>query len=304
MRTLVTGGSGFIGRHVLSALSHAGHHVVNADIGQEMPGINRHVDILDRATMTKVLKDDGIDAVFHLAAAADVNLFDQDAPRSVMLNVDGTARVLAASLDAGVKRFYLASTVWVYGATARGTGAGEWSSFEPRLTSHPYMATKIAAECLCGAYQQWKGLPACCLRYGIPYGPGMRDNLVIAIFARKIAAGEAITVAGDPNDIQRYFIYVSDLAEAHARALEHDMASVLNLEGSRTISLAEIITSLEQILDKKAVVEQKEARAGDFKAPPVFTDVTTAALGGWRPTTTFEDGLKETIAWMKIAGKI
>src|SRR5580693_7710154 len=119
MRIAVTGGCGFIGSHVVDHLIRAGHDVAVLDVGRRWlnPAAEyRHADIFDESALAATMT--GADAAFHLAGAADVNDVAADPVHAVRLNVEGTTRVLAAAVRAGVGRFVLASTVWVYGAAS------------------------------------------------------------------------------------------------------------------------------------------------------------------------------------------
>ncbi|HEV2369401.1 MAG TPA: NAD-dependent epimerase/dehydratase family protein, partial [Acidimicrobiales bacterium] len=233
MRTVVTGGCGFIGAHVVDRLRQAGHDVVVVDRVVRRPGGGVdyvRADILDAAGLVDAFE--GAEAVFHLAAMADVDVIAREPLLAARVNIEGTAHVLDACRLAGVGRVILASTVWVYGA-APGEGAiPEDAAFAPQSVNHPYTAHKIASEMLVHSYQALYGLPYTILRYGIPYGPGMRDELVIARFILQALSGQPLTISGDGSQY-RYYVYVEDLADAHVRALSDSAANqVIALEGS------------------------------------------------------------------------
>jgi UDP-glucose 4-epimerase len=155
MRVAVTGGCGFIGSHVVDRLVRAGHEVVVIDVGGRWrsPAADcRAVDLFDAAGLEAAVA--GAQAIFHLAGAADVNEVAADPVRAVRLNVEGTARVLAAARARSVDRVLLASTVWVYGATV---GEGERTEAAPvdlRGVGHVYVATKLSAEMLVHSYRE------------------------------------------------------------------------------------------------------------------------------------------------------
>ena len=185
MRVAVTGGSGFIGSHVVDHLLAAGHEVRVIDLATTwLNPAAEHcaTDLFDDAGMDAALA--GQDAVFHLAAVADVNDVDKDPVRAVRLNVEGTARVLEAARRQSVRRVVLASTVWVYGATAGEGERSENALVELSRAGHVYVSTKLAAEMLVHSYRQMYGQEFTILRYGIPYGPRMRPALVIAKFVK------------------------------------------------------------------------------------------------------------------------
>ncbi len=175
----------------------AGHDVSVLDVSSRWrnPAARyRQADLFEADALAATVA--GADFVFHLAGAADVNDVAADPVRAVRLNVEGTARVLDAARQAGAGRFVLASTVWVYGAAA---GRGELTEDVPidlRSPGHVYVATKLSAELLVHSYQEMFGQHYTILRYGIPYGPRMRDALVVARFVHAARTGEPIIIAG------------------------------------------------------------------------------------------------------------
>ena len=219
MRIAVTGGCGFIGSHVVDHLIRAGHDVAVLDLrGRWLnPAAEyHHADIFDESALAATVA--GADAIFHLAGAADVNQVAADPVAATRLNVEGTARVIEAARQASAGRFVLASTVWVYGAAV---GRGELTEDAPvdlRNPGHVYVATKLSAELLVHSYREMYGQRFTILRYGIPYGPRMREALVVARFIRAAMDGQPITIAGT-GEQQRNYVYVEDLADAHVRAL-------------------------------------------------------------------------------------
>jgi UDP-glucose 4-epimerase len=214
-RCAVTGGAGFIGSYVVDALVAAGHEVRIIDLhAPHRPDVEwLPVDVLDEGQLTQAVR--GTDAIFHLAAMADVNDIHAAPVAGVTLNTLGAARVLEAARRAAAGRVVLASTVWVYAATT-GQVVDESTCFQPDTDRHLYVSTKIAAEMFCRDYHTLYGRPYTVLRYGIPYGPRMRDSLVIAAFIRKALNGETITIDGDGRQ-ERRFVYIEDLARAPSR---------------------------------------------------------------------------------------
>lgn len=296
MRTVVTGGCGFIGSHVVNRLVAAGHEVsvVDNSLRRASPDVDyRRSDISDVDALTSAFE--GADAVFHLAAVSDVDKAAKDPVGTFDVNVGGTAKVLEAARRAGVSRTLLASTVWVYGATPGEGQIPEEACFDPQAVSHVYTASKLAAEMTVHSYHELYGMEYTILRYGIPYGPGMRDELVVAKFIRQALAGQPLTIAGDGLQYRNY-LYVEDLADAHALALRPDAANqVIALEGAEPVSIRHIAESLRELIGSLSVT-YGEKRAGDFAGRAV--DAWKAAgLLGWKPETPFTEGLKRCVEW-------
>src|ERR1039458_2193908 len=221
MRVLVTGGSGFIGSHVVDKLRARGHEPVIYDL-RPSPW---HTDpahpvdtvlgsITDREALERALHS--CDAVAHLAAGADVNDVHAEPEDAERVTARGTVTVLEAARRAGVKRILYASTIWVY------------SDCEPEdvdegtllpAPSHLYTSTKLAGELYYKAYQEPYGIDYTILRFGIPYGPRAREAAVIPAFVNKAMRGEPLTLAGDGGQSRR-FVYVEDLADGVALGLD------------------------------------------------------------------------------------
>lgn len=292
----ITGGSGFIGSHVVDALLGAGHKV------RVLDGVAPHradaewvpVDILDTEALTETVR--GMDAVFHLAAMADVNHVFERPVESVTLNVAGTASVLEAARLAEAGRVILASTVWVYAAT-RGYLVDESTPFDPETDRHLYVSTKVASEMMCRDYKTLYGRPFTVLRYGVPYGPRMRDNCVAAAFFKRAFRGEPLRIDGDGTQ-ERFLVYVEDLARAHVLALSSAAENrTYNLDGDQPVSIREIAEAVKDLAGN-VTVEFGPSRPGDLKARIVKTDRARDELG-WVPQVAFEEGMRRTHEWYR-----
>lgn len=297
MRIAVTGGCGFIGSHVVDQLIQGGHEVTVLDVGRRWVNPSAkyvHSDIFDPAGLDAAMT--GAEAVFHLAGAADVNDVAADPVRAVRLNVEGTTRVLDAARRAGVGRFILASTVWVYGAA---TGRGELTEDAPidlRSPGHVYVATKLAAELLVHSYREMYGQHFTILRYGIPYGPRMREALVVARFVRAALAGQPITIAGT-GDQQRNYVFVEDLADAHVRALVPAAADqTLALEGGTPVSVREIADTVCSLV-RPVPVRHVPARPADYEGVSISSRLAKELLD-WSPVTSFATGVRRYLDWL------
>jgi UDP-glucose 4-epimerase len=300
MQVAVVGGGGFIGSHVVDHLVLAGHQVQVIDPAPRWrnPAARYfELDLFDAGGLAGALA--GCTAVFHLAGASDVNDVATDPVAAVRLNVEGTARVLESARQQQCDRVLFASTVWVYGATVGGGERGEEAPVDMSRAGHVYVATKLAAELLVHSYREMYGQHFTILRYGIPYGPRMRDVLVVARFVRAALAGTPITIAGT-GEQQRNYVFVGDIAEAHVRALSPAAEDqVLALEGGTPVSVREIADTVRELI-KPVPVEHMPARTADYQGVPVSNRRAKEVLD-WSPETSFAVGVRRYLDWLKTA---
>ncbi|MGW6918581.1 NAD-dependent epimerase/dehydratase family protein [Kitasatospora sp. NPDC054939] len=305
MRVAVTGGCGFIGSHVVDRLVSAGHDVLVVDTTDKYlnpDAEHARIDVLDLPGLSHALA--GSEVVFHLAAMADVERVSADPVRAVRTNIDGTEAVLEAARRSGLSRTVLASTVWVYGAApAEPTPDGEEQELDEHApieldrSGHLYVATKLAAEMLVHSYRELYGQHFTILRYGIPYGPRMRDELVVARFVQAALTGRPITIAGDGRQ-SRSFVYVEDLADAHVRALSPAAEDqTFALEGSTPVSVREIADTVDRLLGPVAI-EHVPARTADYAGRRISAAQAKRLLG-WSPRTSFTDGVRRYADWYR-----
>ncbi len=290
----VTGGSGFIGSNVVDALLGAGRSVRVLDpTPPHRDDVEWHpVDILDADSLAPAIA--GSEAVFHLAALADVNDIFADPARATAVNVQGTVNVLEAARRTDAGRVILASTVWVYGAT-EGEVVDENSCFSPNSDRHLYITTKIASEFACRDFHTLYDRPYTILRYGIPYGPRMRDTTVMSAFFRRALAGEALTIDGDGMQA-RNFIYVEDLARAHLMALMPQAANqIINVDGPGPVTIRHVAELTAELVGD-VEVSFGPSRPGDLAARTVLNKKGLDLLG-WKPLIGIEEGMRRTFEW-------
>lgn len=312
MSYVVTGGSGFIGSHVIEALTNSGYTVTNLDIREVETSAHRYVkaDIRDLKTLTDVFSQHGRDGVFHIAAIADARQALADPIKTMDVNITGTACVLEAARRAEVARVILASTVWYYNAanhiydpnqSAREEirYLDESEPISPRGGGHIYTTSKITSEVLCQDFHRLYGLDFTILRYGIPYGPRMWPGLVLRSFLEYASSGKPIRIFGDGSAVRR-FIYVEDLANAHVLALK-DIArnQIYNLEGKRDVSVKELAETLAQFVPGLKVEHVVDvSRRGELNLESVVISNHKALKElGWSPTTELEEGVRRVVDW-------
>ena len=297
MRVLVTGGSGFIGSHVVDKLRLRGHQPVIYDLRPSPwhePGAVDTVlgSITDREALERALHS--CDAVAHLAAVADVNDVHASPEDAERINARGTVSVLEAARRAGVKRIVYASTIWVY-SDCEGEAVDEETLLPP--PSHLYTSTKLAGELYCKAYQELYGIDYTILRFGIPYGPRAREAAVIPAFVNKAFAGEPLTLAGDGMQSRR-FVYVEDLADGVALGL-NDVASnrVYNLASAENVTIKQIAETVQELIGNVEIV-YTPARPGDFGGKIVCSKRAEQELG-WTAATPFSHGVRKYVDWRR-----
>ena len=298
MRTLVTGGGGFIGSHVVDRLVAAGHDVAVVDLRPPQRPDVGHIaaDINDLDALVAAFA--GADTVFHLAAYADVNDVSRDPVDATDANVVGVAKVWEACRRNDVGRAVLASTVWVYnGAADDGDGPlDEDAAFRLEDMGHLYTSSKVAAEMVAHSYKTLYEQDFTILRYGIPYGPRMRDSLVIPKFVGMALRGDPLTIQGDGSQYRNY-VYVEDLAEAHVLALRPEAANeTFNLEGRERISIRSMVEAIGEALGRPVDVTYTPARTGDYGGREISAAKAERVLG-WRADVTFTDGLRRYVDW-------
>lgn len=299
-RTLVTGGAGFVGSHVVDALCARGDEVVvvddlsTGDRANVRDGVSlRVVDIADGPALGRAVEGSHFDAVVHCAAKTKVVQSTEQPELYRRVIVDGTRNVVDAALATGARDVVNISTGGaIYGETP--DCAHEDSPLRPLS---PYGQLKAEAETIV----QRHGLRAITLRLGNVYGPRQRDDLeggVISIFLGAIRDGRPITIFGD-GTAERDYVYVSDIADAVLAALEAGATGVYNIGTGVATSVNALVDLIRGALGASPVVQRAPARAGEIQRSCL--DVSKAARDGlWRPRTGLDDGLGRTARSMHL----
>jgi UDP-glucose 4-epimerase len=300
MRVLVTGGSGFIGSHVIDKLLDAGHEPVVFDLvpspHHDPDEVQTIVgDLLDADSLREAM--DGSGAVIHLAASADVGIVAEQPEEAERVNARGTLAVLEAARSTGIGRVIYGSTIWAYSDSGNGNGNGVIDEDTLLgLPKHLYTASKVAGEMYCTSYAELYDVRCTILRFGIPYGPRARPAAVIPIFVRKALAGEPLTIAGDGLQGRR-FVYVEDLADGVVKALDHGAENrVYNLASDTTVTIRELAETVQELVGDVDIV-YTPGRNGDFDGAEISSSRAERELG-WRASTPIREGVRRYMTWL------
>ncbi len=308
---LVTGGAGFIGSHIATALVGRGDRVrvldnLSAGFEKNLAHLGDSVELLvgDVANPAAVEQAvAGCDLVFHQAAMASVPASLRTPLESHAACMTGTVNVLDAARRAGAKRVVMAASAAAYGdqesAAKRET--------DPNKPLSPYAASKIASELYCQAFANSFELETVALRYFNVFGPRQDPHseysAVIPIFVTKMLAGERPTVFGDGGQ-SRDFVFVEDVVQANLLASEASDASgqVINIATGRHTTLLDLIDAINAACGTTIEPIHADPRDGDIRES--LADITRARkLLGYEPKTRFAEGLKRSIDYYKsIAG--
>lgn len=305
---LVTGAVGFIGSRTCALLLDQGHRVHGIDSMDDAYDIRlkewRLKQLLDRpefafhrisindVSALRPLFAEAPAGVLNLAARAGVRQSVENPWIYLETNVSGTVTLLELCREYSVRKFVLASTSSLYGA--HNPRPFREDADTNRVLS-PYAASKKGAEVMCHTYHHLYGMDVAILRYFTVYGPAGRPDMSPFRFVQWIAEGRSVIVYGDGLQ-SRDFTFVDDIARGTIASLNLQGYNIINLGTDGPLVLMEVIRLIERIIGKTAQIEHRPMHAADVTA--TWADITRAqTLLGWRPSTTFENGIHALVEW-------
>ncbi len=308
---LVTGGAGFIGSHLADRLLAEGYRVISVDdltsgrianlgegrnYGKEFTFFN--MDVRSEGVQ-QLFERHRPEIVFHLAAQSGVRPSLEDPGRDASINIMGTLNVLENAVKAGVRKvIYAASGGTIYGEPKR-VPAKETSAQGSHPTSPYGISKKVVVDYL-GFYQRYRGLDYTALALGNVYGPRQDPHGeagVIAIFASKMLAGETPMIYGDGNQTRDY-VFIDDTVHAFVQAMEKGPGKLVNIGTGLESSVNHIYQLLAGIIGFTAEPGHGPLPPGELRR--IALDISSAPNAiGWKPWTHLEDGLAETVAFLK-----
>jgi len=308
MKSLVTGGAGFIGSNLVDALLARGDEVtvldnlstgrrVNLDGALANGARLAEVDVRDGAAVGAVLADTRPELVFHLAAQIDVRKSVEDPAFDAAVNVGGTANVLEAARATAVGRVIFIST----GGALYGEGADKQLPLPESTPIAPlsgYGQSKYAAEGYLGLYERLHGLSGMSLRLGNVYGP-RQDPLgeagVVAIFCGHLVENRAPTVFGDGHQT-RDWVEVGDVVRANLMAADSELTGPLNIGHGQETSVLDLLAALEEVSEGAAPAPRFEpARPGEVRRSCLNVGRARRELG-WEAQVELRAGLRKILA--------
>jgi UDP-glucuronate 4-epimerase len=309
---VVTGGAGFIGSQVIKELLKDDTIKITC-LDNFDPFYKRQLKLLNLAEFEKshnffLLDIDlskvslkqlhdaitqPVDVIIHLAAKAGVRPSIADPLAYEETNILGTQTLLDFAVQKKVKKFVFASSSSVYGINEN----FPWKEDELLMPISPYAMTKLSGEMAGHVYHKLYQLPFIALRFFTVYGPGQRPDLAIHRFTKAIMQDEPITMFGD-GTTSRDYTYVDDTVQGVLSAINYNETAfeIINLGNNYGVSLKDLIAAIEEVVGKKAIINQQPEQPGDV--PRTFADISKAKrLLNYQPKTELKDGLKKFYEW-------
>lgn len=308
---LVTGGAGFIGSHLCDLLlaekqwrvhcidsfdSFYNPEIKKQNINTALKNENfilHQGDIRDTAFLEKVFQQ-SFDVIVHLAARAGVRPSIEQPLLYEDVNIKGTLNLLEKAREKNIRQFVFAGSSSVYGVNPN----TPWSEDDFVLKPiSPYASTKVAGELTGHTYTHLYGIRFISLRFFTVFGPRQRPDLAIHKFYKLMSENKSIPFYGN-GETSRDYTYVGDIVKGIRAAIDYDKSpyEIINLGNSRTVTLNQLISLIENVSGNKAKLEKLPEQPGDV--PHTYANISKAQrLLNYKPETSLEEGLKEFKKW-------
>ena len=297
MKSIVTGGAGFIGSHVVDKLVELGHEVIVID--DQSATCHEQFYFNDKAEYHGISITnpyisglfDGVDYVFHLAAEARIQPSFENPNLTIETNVLGTTNILKYAKRYGAKRVIFSSTSSSYGLINKIPLQEDM----PTNCLTPYSITKVAGENFCKVYSKNYGLDTVVLRYFNVYGDRQPTKgqyaPVIGLFQKQFKAGEPMTVVGDGLQ-SRDFTHISDVVESNMLAMKSEkyfQGEIFNIGTGKNYTIIELVNIIGGAVSLYSVLPERKGEARHTQAD----NSKAARLLGWKPKVVLKDWLGE-----------
>jgi UDP-glucuronate 4-epimerase len=307
-RILITGAAGFIGSNLTNSLLQMDNvQVIGLDNfddfysrEQKEKNISPFISNQDFSfvegdirNMDDLLALSEIDVIVHLAAKAGVRPSIKNPILYQEVNVSGTQNLLEFARLRNIKQFVFASSSSVYGINEN----VPWHEEEKLMPISPYASTKLSCEMLGHVYSHLYGIRFLALRFFTVYGPAQRPDLAIHKFFNSISKGQTIPVFGN-GSTSRDYTFVEDTIQGIKSAIDYDQSDfeIINLGNHQTVTLSELIQSIEKICGKQAIIDRQPEQLGDV--PQTYAAISKAQkLLNYHPQTSLEKGLLSFYEW-------
>jgi len=309
---VITGGAGFIGSHLIRNLFEKEECRITCidDFDPFYPARIKELNLssfssretfrlvntdlaVTTGTELSTLIPEEVDVIVHLAAKAGVRPSIENPLSYQQANVVGLQNMLDFCKDKNVKQFVFASSSSVYGVNDH----YPWKEEEQLMPISPYAMTKLAGEMLGHVYSKLFGIRFIALRFFTVYGPGQRPDLAIHKFTRAVINDKPITMYGD-GSTSRDYTFINDTVQGIMAAMRYEgsLFEIVNLGNHYSISLKQLIETIEKVTGRKAKIERYPEQPGDV--PVTYADISRAQkLFGYEPGTDLETGITRFYEW-------
>ncbi len=313
---VITGGAGFIGSNLVKALlfQYPGiritcidnydpfysiklkqHHIKGFKNSPGFHFLNLDIAVTSISSLCNLITEP-VDAIIHLAAKAGVRPSILNPLAYQHTNIIGTQLILDFAKEKGVKQFVFASSSSVYGVNNH----FPWKEDEQLLPISPYAMTKLAGEMMGHVYSHLFGIRFIALRFFTVHGPGQRPDLAIHKFVKALDHGRPISMYGD-GSTSRDYTFIDDIVSGVISSIDYNKSlfEIFNLGNNYSISLKELIQTIEEVTGKKAMIERLPEQSGDVSK--TFADISKAKeLLMYNPQTKLKEGIKKFYDWFKL----